>query len=36
MFHAAETDSRVELTKAIYRINKLSVVEKEAAILPFK
>jgi len=36
MFHAAGTNSRVQLTKVIYRINKLSIVEKETAILPFK
>jgi hypothetical protein len=36
MFHAAATDSRVDLTKEIYSINKLSIVEKKTAILPFK
>jgi hypothetical protein len=36
MFHAAETHSRVDLTKAIYKINKRSIVEKETAILPYK
>jgi hypothetical protein len=31
LFHAAETDSRVDLTKEIYRISKLSIVGKEMA-----